>query len=63
MCWNDETLQHTTSVPPLVHPSIAISLHSKIKTSSIADEVQGMAMYDGVDADAKTGISHKRKMP
>ena len=29
MCWNDGTLQHTTSIPPLFYPSIATSLQSK----------------------------------
>ena len=32
MCWNDGTLQHTTSIPPLVHPSIATSLESRRKS-------------------------------
>ena len=30
MCRNDGTLQHTTSIPPLVHPSIALSLYAII---------------------------------
>lgn len=28
-----------------------------------ADDVHGRAMYDGLDAGADTGISHRRKIP
>ena len=63
MCWNDGTLQHTTSIPPLVHPSIAISLQSKRKNHLTAEEAHGTAMQGGLDACAGTDIFTRRKIP
>ena len=59
--WNAPTHNVYPSFSPSVHCNFPIVKKRKHRLTE--DEPHGTAMYDGLDADAGTGISHKRKIP